>query len=349
MEASAEDVTTQRLNRRQIPRFSVDEEASLLLVNHGSKIPCRVLDLGMGGCRVYTRDRFQAGILVRIEVNFKVRGLAFRFSGVTQWTDSRHQVGIRFVDVIPRRKDELAEALHEVELELAAKANQESVLEPTEAATEPPVEEPVVALPPKPVHVKKDWRQVDVLPEVLLPESDLVHQDSLPTPDLEDEEVIADLLVGEDTRELSRTAIFSTLPEPAAATRPVIASSPQKQDRRAQSRHEVDTSAVIYLVKIASRIPGRIQDLSESGCRIRTDERFPVGIYTRVEAEFRLEGLPFRLGGVVQAIHDRHNVGIRFLDMSDRKREQVEQLIEEIKDMYGETHKEKHWTDKGEG
>jgi len=33
----------------------------------------------------------------------------------------------------------------------------------------------------------------------------------------------------------------------------------------------------------------------------------------------------------VQAIHNRHTVGIRFLDMSPRKREQLEQLIEEIR------------------
>ncbi|HEV2485559.1 MAG TPA: hypothetical protein VGT08_08500 [Terracidiphilus sp.] len=70
-----------------------------------------------------------------------------------------------------------------------------------------------------------------------------------------------------------------------------------------------------------------------NGCRIRSDERFLVGIYTRVETEFCLEGLPFRLGGVIQAIHDRHNVGIRFLDMSESKREQLEKLVGEIEVM----------------
>ena len=83
----------------------------------------------------------------------------------------------------------------------------------------------------------------------------------------------------------------------------------------------------------ASRLRGRILDLSLSGCRIRTDERFPVGIYTRVETEFQLEGLPFRLAGVIQAIHDKRTVGIRFLDMSSRKREHVEELIEDIREM----------------
>jgi len=38
---------------------------------------------------------------------------------------------------------------------------------------------------------------------------------------------------------------------------------------------------------------------------------------------------------VIQAVHDRdrRNVGIRFLDISARKREQVEQLIEEIEEL----------------
>jgi c-di-GMP-binding flagellar brake protein YcgR len=105
------------------------------------------------------------------------------------------------------------------------------------------------------------------------------------------------------------------------------------RERREQSRHEVDTSATILLIHVGATLKGRILDLSLNGCRIRTDEHFPVGIYTRVETEFRLEGLPFRLGGVIQAIHDRNTVGIRFLDLSQRKREQVLDLIGEIEEM----------------
>jgi len=78
---------------------------------------------------------------------------------------------------------------------------------------------------------------------------------------------------------------------------------------------------------------GRLVDLSTGGCRIWTESRFLVGIYTRVETEFRVDGQPFRLGGVIQATHDRNQVGIRFLDMSDRKREQVEELIEDLREM----------------
>jgi PilZ domain-containing protein len=109
--------------------------------------------------------------------------------------------------------------------------------------------------------------------------------------------------------------------------------APAGRERRQQSRHEVSSSATIFLANDGTTLRGHILDLSVTGCRIRTEERFPTGIYTRVETEFRLEGLPLRLGGVIQSIYDRNTVGIRFLDLSDREREKVLGLIGEIKQL----------------
>jgi len=308
MGTSAGALEPQRSNRRNIPRFDVDEDAQLLLVSHGSNLGCRIIDLSLGGCRIYTHERFQAGVLVRVEVSFRVRGLAFRFSGVTQWTDGRHLIGIRFLDVIFRRRDELAEALSEVEVELAAKA--------AKAAEEQRVAEKLAADEEALERLTWAEQKNQALSEVPPEQADESQALAMDSSEITDSE-----LAQQPDESASESAL------PVAAT--------VKQDRRAQARQEVDTSAVIFLVKIASKINGRILDLSLGGCRIHTDESFPVGIYTRVETEFRLEGLPFRLAGVVQAIHDRQrqNVGIRFLDMSDRKREQLEQLIEEIQEM----------------
>lgn len=123
--------------------------------------------------------------------------------------------------------------------------------------------------------------------------------------------------------------------KPAAAQAVVSApaAQPSIRERRTQPRHSVDTKAMIFLVDVGSRETGRIVDVSLNGCRIHTDQRFPVGIYRRVEVEFVLDGLPFRLGGVTQSLHDKHTVGIRLLDLSERKREQLMQVIEEINDM----------------
>lgn len=102
-------------------------------------------------------------------------------------------------------------------------------------------------------------------------------------------------------------------------------------DRRAQSRVAVEAIATVYLLKVACALRGQILDLSLGGCRIRTLQPFPVGIYRRVELEFTLSGIPFRLAGVTQSMHDRHTAGFRFLDLSDRKRAQLQQLIEEMR------------------
>lgn len=112
------------------------------------------------------------------------------------------------------------------------------------------------------------------------------------------------------------------------------AKASDRKVRCAEIRQKVDTAAVIRLIDLAATVQGRILDVSMGGCRIRTDRRFPLGIFRRVETEFRIEGLPFRVAGVTQKIYDGFNVGIRFLDMSDRRRELLSQLIEEIKEAH---------------
>jgi hypothetical protein len=301
MEAAekAEELAAGCQDDRAVPRYGVEEDAHLLLVKHGSIVPCRILDLSLGGCRVRTLERFPAESMMCVEVNFKVKGLPFRFSGLVQWTDCQHLAGIRFEGVPRRRREELVEALSELEAAEIAKAA-EPVPE-KQVTTERPAEK-------RPAGMRVVEEQAAA---------------SQPVAIAEQPEQEAQILV-----QAPAQAMTAQTAAPANV-------KTSKRERRESSREAVETSAVIDLIKIASRLPGRIQDLSLNGCRIRTDERFPVGIYTRVETEFRLDGLPFRLGGVIQSIHDRNTVGIRFLDMSSRKREQVEQLIEEIREKKG--------------
>jgi hypothetical protein len=42
--------------------------------------------------------------------------------------------------------------------------------------------------------------------------------------------------------------------------------------------------------------------------------------------------MPFRLPGVVQSMHDRNTIGIRLLNLSERKREQLTMLMEELEE-----------------
>ncbi len=322
MGEKAECLAGKTHDRRAVQRLGVYADASLVILKSGLSMPCQITDLSLNGCRIQTRERFVAGSLIRVEVIFRVRGLALQFDGITQWTDGNRVAGIRFVDMSLRRRNELVEVLVELKEANASTAK-------IEAAEAPAAEEEAAAQPVRkqseeePAKERAPERSPNAGPKTettatlyILPNYPLA---SAP-------KKAQDIASWQDTK--SQNTNSPEVNGPPSA-------KPSKRERRAQSRHEVDTSAAIYLINIGTMLPGRILDLSLSGCHIRTDERFAVGIYTRVETEFRLRGLPFRLGGVIQAVHDRdrYNVGIRFLDVSARKREQVEQLIQEIEEM----------------
>jgi hypothetical protein len=288
----------QLLERRGMPRCAVDTVASLALVSLGKTISGRMVDLSAGGCRMVLAEMLPKGMHAAVEVSFRIHGIGFRLNGLTEWTSGGDTVGISFGLMSSRRRDDLLEVLCEVEA--AHEARVLSRANGAGAAAEPENGEP--------------RRSVGAGGQ---PEMDPG------SPGVE--------------AKVTAPAPFAVESEPAdegAKIDPRIwARTPIWRDRRVEVRCGVDTSAAIHLVKIRSRLQGQICDLSLGGCRIHTVERFPVGIYTRVEIEFRLQGMPLLLGGVVQAIHGRNEVGIRFLDVSLRKREQLAGLIAEIREM----------------
>jgi len=296
------------LENRANPRYPVDESAALLLVNHGRSIAGQMIDLSVSGCRLRTPFPFTAGTKTQVEIAFRVHGKAFRFDGVVEWARARH-LGVRFVGVPLRRQLELFDLFLESEADLAGKAAQAAA----KAFAMQPLSKSPSRTGAQPAHNQTD-RKTKIQP-FAASASPGNSPHAAPDPEMNSRQKLP-----EQTVPASRPPHL----QPGARHR--------GYDRRTQSRVAVDTSVDIILLHVGSRIPGRIQDLSVGGCRIHTDDPFPVGIYTRVETEFRLQGISFRLIGVVQAVHDeqRQLVGIRFLDLSARKREQVELLIREI-------------------
>jgi hypothetical protein len=333
-EAKREGPTAQDMERRKMLWCPVDEEAVLLLVGRDARVSCRIVELNLTGCRMSTQERLPAASELRVEAMFKIQGIAFRFGGVIEWADGKGLVGIRFVDLIPRRKDELIEVLCELKAEIAAKVQRDAEKRAAEerARREAEKQAPKQAETPLLVEARR-----------VAPPEVWSKQTPDPVPSSQPDKIASAPISGSAMRPVLAAAPLAVR-SPASVSQPPAtqqASQPAtrsaKRERRVQSRHEVDTSALIFLINVKSKLCGRIVDLSAGGCRIRADERFPVGIYTRVETEFRFEGLPFRLGGVIQVVNDRDRrlVGIRFLDMSSRKREQLEQLMEEIEAMRG--------------
>jgi len=268
----------------------MDEDAIVQIVGSGMHLPGTMIDLSQEGCRLRMRERVFARARWPVEVAFKANGVAFRISGIVEWTDNRNLLGIRFVNVAPQRMVELAEVLGGMAAAAETQAEAVSKLVAEQLA------------PAQAVSVAKKSAESENREPAGMEATELPAEQPAATP--------------------APAATWQQSPEDAA-----------HPDRRGQASQEVDTFAKILLVNVGSELLGRILDLSLSGCRIRTDDRFPVGVYTRVETEFRLENLPFRLGGVIQAIHGRHTVGIRFLDLSERKKQQVSELIREISQM----------------
>jgi c-di-GMP-binding flagellar brake protein YcgR len=251
-------------DRRKHPRHPVDDPASLLVVDDGSDLPGRIVELSAEGCRVRTKPRYDAGTPTRVEVNFKLNGIEFRFLGVIQWTDDENLVGVQFVNMTDRRREQLREMVHEVEADNIAKAARELAEEKAE------------------------------------------------------QERMLQQMADEDAAAKAAEAAALEPPKPV--------------DSRRMARYQIDGVAKIHFINLGLSVRGRIVDLSLTGCGIRTDDPFPGGIMTRVEIEFQCEGLLFRLIGVIADIHDPRLVGIRFLDVTIRKKAQLEALIEEIQE-----------------
>jgi hypothetical protein len=288
--------------RRSTCRYPVDESATLVLLNAGTTIPGRMCEIGLEGCRIRPAGQEPIAIPAAIELIFKMNGIAFRLGGVLRWIENEETAGVQFGATAPLRRAALEELLAELEAKKLAEANARAEGQDFGRA------EPASASKPIGTHgthhsLIGPVQQAATGPSVLQSSSE--HEA---------------LLAGAPTSK--RHAEFSSK---ADSSMPA-----SRRERRQETRRSVDTHANLLLIDVRAQVPGRILDVSMGGCRIRTAERFPVGIYRRVETEFKVDGLPFRLAGVVQSLHDRFTVGIRFLDMSARKREQLPQLMEEI-------------------
>lgn len=102
------------------------------------------------------------------------------------------------------------------------------------------------------------------------------------------------------------------------------------RERRSDRRYSADLSATIYLLAFGVSMPGRMVNVSMSGCRIRLEEPFFAAVPLRVEVKFRQRGIPLHLPGIVKVLHDPHSVGIRFVEITERKRERLALIIEAL-------------------
>jgi hypothetical protein len=141
-------------DRREDERFELKNAYGELIFN-GRVMPCRFIDISMGGCCVQTERVFSAGALQDVEVVLLLYGLVMRIRGKTQWATRDCQVGVRFVHPTSRSKNQLASLLTCLLDETAADAIKEAVASSDTFQLAGPVVAPEFVAPhipaPKPV------------------------------------------------------------------------------------------------------------------------------------------------------------------------------------------------------
>lgn len=168
------------------------------------------------------------------------------------------------------------------------------------------------------------------------------------------EEVKAAVAIAVQTREtyLNVKVPKEWLPNPAPT--PVLKEPPKLEERPARPApppppphakkpvqageagslivEEGEWPAVLQILKDNCRMKGAIIGLNKDGCSFRSAKPFTEGTQIRVEVDFHMRGLPFLLAGVTEDVRDKKTVDIFFQEMSYRKRAELADLIEELRE-----------------
>jgi hypothetical protein len=127
-----------RAEQRKFFRFPVEGEAMLFLLDEERAVCCRILDLGLEGCRLRKEDDVAANVGSRVEVAFRVAGSTFRFFGSLAWSAKKRTLGIQFQNMNALRRDELAELLAGMREELDAREQEKKAQEKQAGQQTPP-------------------------------------------------------------------------------------------------------------------------------------------------------------------------------------------------------------------
>lgn len=105
----------------------------------------------------------------------------------------------------------------------------------------------------------------------------------------------------------------------------------RSSERRRAERMGVDLQAHLLLLTARELLSGRIVDLGTGGCRFRMDWPYEGGDMRRVEVSMMVYGKPLRLPAIVIRAYDEFTVGIRFVEVTPRKHEQLETAVELVR------------------
>jgi c-di-GMP-binding flagellar brake protein YcgR len=101
-------------------------------------------------------------------------------------------------------------------------------------------------------------------------------------------------------------------------------------DRRASPRFYWKGTAVIVVPPCGPNVVGVLHDLSEGGCRIELEDGIPCGSGGYIEVVLYVRGFELRQTGIIRRMEGRTRAGIQFLDVTNRRAEQLRHVMKAL-------------------
>jgi hypothetical protein len=278
--------------RRSCKRFDVNEmEGTLIFMSE--RFPVQIKNISLTGCLVEARKRFRAGALQTVELEIHYLGVSYQLYGETEWSKSDQWIGVRFLH--PSANTRLAlKALMQVVMQ--TKSGSLSG-QPSEASSPAPAASVQSALASAPA--------------TMAPPSVPAVEDHAPVP--------------------SSASRVSLSNRPAARLSPEFLRVIHQGALRAQCASQGEWTAELMLIDNGIRVTTEVLDISLRGCTVQAEEAFGEEIDSRAQIVFQISGHRFVLSAEPTALEDHTTLGIKFIDINDRRRQFLNSLILDLR------------------
>lgn len=115
--------------------------------------------------------------------------------------------------------------------------------------------------------------------------------------------------------------------------KPTLTPPPTLVERRGDARTRCKGTCEIYILPDGPRIKGSMLNLSVGGCCFESESESKVALQTTVEVRIDAYDLRLRLAGEVRRVEENKFFGIHFVEVGQRKLEQIQTLITEAQEL----------------
>jgi hypothetical protein len=104
-------------------------------------------------------------------------------------------------------------------------------------------------------------------------------------------------------------------------------------DHRRYPRVDCGGVADLRVLPNGSSETGSLVNLSKRGCCFWADESLRGCEGASIEMHLKVRGIDLRVAGIIRHVHKWRRAGIEFVELSERKRDQIEELMGELAEL----------------